>query len=61
MEKILEKLIVTQLVKKSPSSYEIQWFITMYTRASHLILSKEFIQGSVQHFITCTIFVMEGC
>jgi hypothetical protein len=36
---ILEKLIVAQLVKKSPASYVSRRFITVFTRARHRSLS----------------------
>jgi hypothetical protein len=35
---LLEKLIVTQLVSKSPTVYETQKFITMFTKACHWFL-----------------------
>jgi hypothetical protein len=31
---LLEKLLVTQLVKKLPTFYGNQWFITMFRRAA---------------------------
>jgi hypothetical protein len=32
---LLQKLTVTQIVKNTPASYGIQWFITMVTTACH--------------------------
>jgi hypothetical protein len=37
---LLEKLIVTQLVKKFPVFYETQKFITVFSRARHWSLSR---------------------
>jgi hypothetical protein len=36
---VLEKIIVTQLVKKFPSCHGTGMFITVFTRARHLSLS----------------------
>jgi hypothetical protein len=36
---VLEKLIVTQMVKKLPTFHENQMFITMFTGACHWTLS----------------------
>jgi len=36
---LLEKLTVTQLVKKFPAFYGTRSFITMFTKARHLFLS----------------------
>jgi hypothetical protein len=36
---LLEKLIVTQLVKKFPAFYGSQMFIAVFTRAHHWYLS----------------------
>jgi hypothetical protein len=36
---LLEKLTVSQLVKKFPALYENRWFITAFTTARHLSLS----------------------
>jgi hypothetical protein len=38
--KVLEKLVVTQLVKKFPTFYETRRFITVFTRARHWSLSR---------------------
>jgi len=36
---LLEKIIVTQLVRKFPAFYGIDWLIIVHKRARHLALS----------------------
>jgi hypothetical protein len=50
---LLEKLIVTQLVKKFPTFYATQRFITVFTRAYHWSLSwARWIQSTPSHQIS---------
>jgi hypothetical protein len=50
---LLEKLIVTQLVKKFSSSYGTRMFITVFTAARHLSLSwARCIQSTTSHHIS---------
>jgi len=52
--RVLEKLIVTHLVKKFAAFYGTQGFITAFTRAHQF-------WGPVKHLITSWIFAVRSC
>jgi len=61
---LLEKLTSSQLIKKFPTIYGTQRFITAFTSARYLTLSKVSIQVQgllCEHFVTRYIFKVRSC
>jgi len=65
---LLEKLIVSELVKKFPAFYGTWRFITAFTNACHLSLSLGRTKVSAQvrgflceHFVTWYVFTVRSC
>jgi len=60
---LLEKLTITQLVKKFPTFYGTQWFITMFTRTHQKSLSwARRIQSRTSYNISLvSVLVLSRC